>query len=171
MDCSFQILSNVVLILVLLISSKLCILFSDHSYFLCFSLVFLNSLGLTVSSCVIILLVLSAPNNGSILFLMYQTRTFSLLFKLISHPIIPLPPFFLETYNYATSILECNSLLIVINFLIFLSISCSSFLFHLSIAAPYIIMETARVFSAIILFLLSSIIFKSNPPMKYSFLN
>ena len=126
-----------------------CILFEVHSFFLCSSLVFLNSLGLNVSSCVIALLVLTATSHHSILFLMYHPRPFSSLFMLFSHPISPLPPFLLETYNRATSLLGCNSLFIVINFLAFLSISCSSFLFHLSIPAPHLKMETAQVFSAI----------------------
>ena len=101
-----------------------------------------------------------------------MVRPFSSLFTLYSHPISPLPPFFLETYYCATSRLGCNSLIIVINFLVFQSISCSSFLFLLSIPAPYLKMETAQVFSAIILFLPLSLLFKINVVLlKYSFLN
>ena len=96
----------------------------------------------------------------------------SSLFALFSHPVSPLPPFFLETYNSAISLLGCNSLFIVINFLVFLFLSCSSFLFHLSIPAPYLKMETAQVFSAIILFLPFSLLFKIDfVLLKYSFLN
>ena len=149
-----------------------CILFVVHSVFLCNSLIFLNSLGSTASSCVIVLLVLTAASHRSILFLKYHPRPFSSLFTLFSHPISPFPPFFLETYNRATSLLGCNSLFIVINFLVFLPISCSSFLFHLSIPAPYLKIETAQVFSAIILFLPFSLLFKINfVLLKYSFLN
>ena len=94
------------------------------------------------------------------MFLTYHPRTFSSLFTLSSHPLSPLPPVFLETYNLATSLLGCNSLFIVINFLVFLSIYCSSFLFHLSIPAPYLKMETAQVFSAISLFFPFRLLFK-----------
>ena len=55
--------------------------------------------------------------------------------------ISPLPPFFLETCNHATSLLWCNNLLIVIVFLVFLSVG-GPLLFHLPIPAPYFIMET-----------------------------
>ena len=47
------------------------ILFSVHSCFLCSSLIFLNSVGSTVSTCVKILFVLTAASKGSILFLTY----------------------------------------------------------------------------------------------------
>ena len=148
-----------------------CILFAAYSFFLS-SLVFLNSLGSTVSSCLIVLLVLTATSNGSILLLMYHPRSFSSLITLFSHPISPLPPFFLETYNCATSLLGCNSLFIVINFPVCLSISYCSFLFHLSIPAPYLKMETTQVFSAIISFLPFSLLFKINfIQQKYSLLN
>ena len=121
---------------------------------------------------VIVLLVLIATSNGSILFLTYHPRSFSSLFRLFSYPINSLPPFFLETYNRATSLLGCNSLFIVINFLVFLPISCSSFLFHLRIPAPHLKIETTQVFGAIILFLPFSLLFKINfVLLKYSFLN
>ena len=131
----------VVLNLVLHISSKLSMHSFCSPFFLCSSLMFLNSLGSTVSLCVIVLLVLTATKNGSILFLVYHHRPFCSLFTLCSHPVSPLPPFFLETYSHATSLLGCNSLFIFINFLVFLSISCSSFLFHLSIPASYFKMQ------------------------------
>ena len=124
------------------LANCLSILFAVHSFFLCTSLVFLNSLGSNVSLCVIVLLVLTATRNGSILFLIYHPRPFYSLFTLLSHPIGPLLPFFRETYKRATSLLGCNFLFIVINFMVFLSISCSSFLFHLSIPAKYFKMET-----------------------------
>ena len=178
LSASFQVTFShpspcVVLILVLHISSKL----SMHSFcipfiFLCPSLIFFNSLGSIVSSCVVILLVLTAASNGSRLFLRYHPRLFSSLFTLFSHPISHLPPFFLETCNRAISLCGCNSLFIVISFLVFLSVSCSSFLFHLSIPAPYLKMETAHVFSVVILFLPFSLLFKINfVLLKYSFLN
>ena len=128
-----------------------CILFPFHSYFLCYFSVFLNSLRSTVSTFVIVLLVLTSTSNGSILFSTYQPRPFSSLFTLFSHPISPLQSFFQETYIRAASFFGCNSLFIVINFLVFLSISCSSCLFYLGIWAPYLTMETAQVFSVIIL--------------------
>ena len=119
-----------------------CILFAVRSFFLC-SLVFLNLLESTVSSCVIVLLVLTATSKGAILFLTYQSRPFYSLFTLFSHSISPVPPFFLETYSHVATLVGCNSLFIVINFLVFLSIFCSSFLFHLCISGPYLKMETA----------------------------
>ena len=121
--------------------------FSIFSFFF-FS--FLEFFRVNCSSCAIALLGLTASSNGSILFLTYHPRPFSSLFTLFSHPISHLPPFLLGTYNRATSLLGCNSLFIVINFLFFLSISCSSFLLHLSIPAPFLKMETAQVFSAVI---------------------
>ena len=45
-----------------------CILFAVHSLFPCSSLIFLNSLGSSVSSCVIVLLVLTEASNSSIFF-------------------------------------------------------------------------------------------------------
>ena len=75
-----------------------CILFSFHSYFLCYFSVFLNSLRSTVSTFVIVLLVLTSTSNGSILFSTYQPRPFSSLFTLFSHPISPLQSFFQETH-------------------------------------------------------------------------
>ena len=149
----------VVLILVLHISSKL----SMHSFcspfiFLCSSLVFLNSLGSPVSLCVIVLFVLIATSNGSMLFLTYHHRPFSSLFTLFSHSIGPRLPFFLEKYNYATSLLDYSVSFIVITFLVFLSISCSSFLFNLTIPAPNLKIKTAQMLSAIILFLSKSIL-------------
>ena len=94
-----------------------CILFSAHSFFICYFSVFLNSLRSTVSTFVIVLLVLTATSNGSILFLTYQPRPFLSLFTLFSHPISPLQSFFQETYIHETSYFGCNSLFIVINFL------------------------------------------------------
>ena len=104
---------------------------------------------------------LIATSNGSILFLTYQIMPFSSLFTLFSHPISPFHHFS-QKHTTVTSRLGCNSLVIVINFLVFLSISCSSFLFHLSIPAPYLKMETAQLFSAIILFLPFSLLFKTS---------
>ena len=154
------------------LANYLSMLYAIHSFFLCSSLVFLNSLGSTVSSCVIVQLVLTTTSSSSIMLLLYHPRPFSPLFTLFSHPISPLPPFFRKTYNCTTSLLGCNSLFIVIDFLVFLSISCSSFLFHLSISAPYLKMETAQVFSAHILFLPFSLFFKINfALLKCSFLN
>ena len=137
-----------------------CILFAAHSFFL-YSLVFLNSLGSTVSSFVIVPYVLTETSNGSnflfyficlffifyfyyYFFLTYHPSLFSSLFTLFSYPISPLPPYFLETYNCPTSLLGCNSLFIVMNFLVFVSVSFSSFLFHLSIPAPYLKIDTAH---------------------------
>ena len=107
-----------------------CTLFVDRSFFVCFSLVFLSYLGSTVSSFFIVALLLTATSNSSRLFLTYHPSPFSLLFPLFPHPISPLQLFFVETFNRATSLLGGNSLFIVINFLVFLSISCSSLLFH-----------------------------------------
>ena len=103
---------------------------------------------------------------------MYQPRPFSSLFTLFSHPTSLLPSFFLEASNRATSLLRCNSLFIVIKFLVFLSILCSSFLFHLRIPPLYLIIETAQMISATILFLPFSLLFKINfALLNYSFLN
>ena len=145
------------------------ILFSVHSCFLCSSLIFLNSVESTVSTCVKILFVLTAASKGSILFLTYRPRLF-LLSSHCFHSISPLPPFFLET----TSLLWYNSLFIVIDFLIFLFISWGSFLFHFSITATYFIMETTQVFNAMILFLpfsLFNLIPFNFALLKYSYLN
>ena len=122
---------------------------------------FFNSLRSIVSLYALVLFVLTATGIGSILFLTYQPRLFTSLFRLFSHSISHLPSFFLETYNYALSFPGDNSLFIVIYFLVFLYISCS-LLFHLSIPAPHLIMETVKVFSTIILFLPFSLIFKIN---------
>ena len=134
-----------------------CISFGIHSFihsfifFLCLSLVFLNSLWSTVSSCIIVLLVLTATSNGSVLFLTYHPRQFSSLRTLFSHQVL-FHHFFLETYKRATSFLRYKPLFIIINFLVFLSIPFSSFLFYLQIPVPYLKIETAQVFSVIILF-------------------
>ena len=85
-----------------------CILFAVHSFFLCSSLVFLNSLWPNVTLFVIVPLVLTATSNGSRLFLTHQPSPFSSLFTLFSHPVSPIPPFFLEPYNRVTSLLGCN---------------------------------------------------------------
>ena len=77
-------------------------------------------------------------------FLTYHPSPFSSLFTLFLHPISPLRPFFHETHNCATSLLGCNSLFIIINFLVFLYISCSLFLFYLRIPAPYLKTDTAQ---------------------------
>ena len=70
------------------ISSKLSMHFflqSIHIFF-CSFLVFLNSLGSTVSSCVIVLLVLTVSSNGSILFLTYHPRPFFFALRTIFTP-------------------------------------------------------------------------------------
>ena len=146
LSASFQITFShpcVVLILAFIsLENCPCILFTFHSFFFCSSLVFLSSLGSALSSCVVVLLFMTATSNDSILILTYQPKPFLSLFTLFSHPISLSRPIFLETYNRATSLLGCNSLFIGINFLVFLSISCSSFIFYLSSPAPYLKMET-----------------------------
>ena len=52
-----------------------CILFAIHSFFLCSLLVFLNSLGSILQAFFIVLLVLTATCNGSILFFDVPTQT------------------------------------------------------------------------------------------------
>ena len=102
-------------------------------------------------------------------FLTYQPRPSSSLITLFSRPVSRY--FFPETYN-CTLLLGCNHLFVVINFLFVLSISCSSFIFHLCIPLPYLIMKTAQVFNPIIKFLPFSLLFKINfGLLKYLFLS
>ena len=118
----------------------------------------------------LVLFPLTATSKGSILFLTCHPRPFYSLFTLFLQSISALPPFFPETHNHATTLLGCNSLFIVIHFLVFLSISCSLLLFYLSIPSPYLKMESAQVFSAV--FLPFSLHFRiSFALLKYSFLN
>ena len=57
----------------------------------------------------------------------------------------PLPPSFLGIYNLSTSDLGCNAPYMVNNFLIFLSIACSSLFLQLTNAAEYLNRDTAQV--------------------------
>ena len=56
----------------------------------------------------------------------------------------PLPPSFVGIYNVFTSELGCNAPYIVNNFLIFLSIACSSLFLQLTNAAEYLNRDTAK---------------------------
>ena len=57
----------------------------------------------------------------------------------------PLPPSFLGIYNLSTSDLGCNAPYMVNNFLVFLSIACSSLFLQLTNAAEYLNKDTAQV--------------------------
>ena len=91
-----------------------------HAFFLqsfIFFLFFFNFLAFfrsAVSLHAVTLFFLTATNNGSILFLTYQTNPFYSLFTLFSHPISPLPPFYLETYtmpHHFLSAIHCHKFL------------------------------------------------------------
>ena len=56
-----------------------------------------------------------------------------------------LPPSFLGIYNQSTSDLGCNAPYMVNNFLVFLSIACSSLSLQLTNAAEYLNRDTAQV--------------------------
>ena len=101
---------------VLFLSLSSIPLLSMHSF--CSQLIF--SLFIFVSLCVMVLLFLTATINSSILFLTYQPRPFSSPFTLFYRSISPFPPFFLETYSRATSLLGYSSLFVVLSVLHFL---------------------------------------------------
>ena len=100
-------------------------------------------------------------SNTSLLLFTYQLKLFSSLLVHFSQLIRPLPPFFLGTYILATLLLGCNSLFIVMIFLDFLSISCSSSLFHLIVSAPCLIIDTAQAFAALYIMLEICLLFPS----------
>ena len=148
------------------------ILFAVHSFFLCSPLVFLNSLGSTISSFVIVLLFLTVTSHGSILFLTYQPRPFSSLLTLFLHPIRSLPPFFPRniqpcyTTSWVQSFIHYHKFPgLSVHFLQFIPIP-----FKYSSTIPH--NGDCSMFSAIILFPQFSLLFKIIfSLLKYSFLN
>ena len=83
----------------------------------------------------------------------------------------PLPPSFIETYSLSTSSLGCNTLCIVISFLVLWSICLSSSLVHLRKGPEYLTSGTAQVFIPLIRFLLLSFVSSSFLVLLRFFLN
>ena len=74
----------------------------------------------------------------------------------------PLPPSFLDTYDYmSTSSVGCNALGVFISFLVLWSICLSSTLVHFKKGPEYLTRSIARVFILLIRFLLDSFVSSS----------
>ena len=129
------------------------ILLLFHSSFLSHIQLCLDALLFTVSLYYIVSAAFTSSINGWTEFLTYHPKLFSSILIHVSQLVNPLPPISLLRYTLSTSLLGCSAPCIVINFLVLLTKLFNSSAFHFRIPAPYLITETARVLTAITLFL------------------